>query len=868
MSGGSLGWVKLGVLALVYVGLTGCDLRNEVGRQPSGIRLPNGQEIAALGEVSAWPGRPVDMIASRDGRHLFIKDFDGLRVVELASGKVGARIASPGGASLLGLALSADGQSLYFTNATNGMHEFDLRDPLTPKLKRTMSLPGVPSGNSFPCGVALSADGKEAYVALSRNNSLAIVDLESGRITATIPVGVAPCGVAVAKGLGRLLVTNQGGSRPTEGQKVAPSAGTPVAVDERGVAIRGSVSIIDLKSKRVLAELATELQPTELVVDEATGRAYISETNNDSVAVVDVKAMRRTGRFTVHAADGLPYGSMPTGLTLLPGGRELLVTLAGCNLVNRVDVRSGQTKERIPTDWYPVAAQVVGRQLLVLNNKGFGSRPDMVAEASGTAYSPAPLNSHAKASTLRRMAWPLSAEVRNRANATVQRLSQADRVREAFDVSDRPQVPPVAVPAKLGEPSHFQHVVYVIKENRTYDQMFGDMPGAKGLASLNIFKDREIPNHRQLARDFVLLDNYYCNGVLSADGHSWATEGNVTPYLNRAFGGFNRSYTFGDDPITYSRSGFVWDAVLKAGLTFRNYGEMDYAEPVPPMNGRQVMEKYLAGEKMNFSFNIGIERLRRYSCREYPGWNMSIPDMLRMDVFLKEFAEYEKNGGFPNLTIVYLPQDHAGGAVTPRAHMADNDWAVGRLVEAISKSRYWKNTVIFINEDDPQAGTDHVDGHRSICLVVSPYSRKRGTVSDFYNQTSVLHTIHRILGVPPMNMKDAASPLMTACFGDRIDLSPYTARKPEQPIDEYTTTALKAAPDWAHNLYAEVSKIDLSRREVQTPREMDLLNRWVWHSSTGFRLRYPSEWAGAHGRGLGARGLKFAASGGVDEDDD
>jgi hypothetical protein len=247
---------------------------------------------------------------------------------------------------------------------------------------------------------------------------------------------------------------------------------------------------------------------------------------------------------------------------------------------------------------------------------------------------------------------------------------------------------------------------------------------------------------------------------------------------------------------------------------------------------------------------------------------MSIPDMLRMDVFLKEFAEYEKNGGFPNLTIVYLPQDHAGGAVTPRAHMADNDWAVGRLVEAISKSRYWKNTVIFINEDDPQAGTDHVDGHRSICLVVSPYSRKRGTVSEFYNQTSVLHTIHRILGVPPMNMKDASSPLMTACFGDGVDLSPYTARKPEQPIDEYTTTAMKTAPDWARDLYAEVSKIDLSRREVQTPREMDLLNRWVWHSSTGFRQRYPSEWAGAHGRGLSARGLKFAASGGVDEDDD
>ena len=200
---------------------------------------------------------------------------------------------------------------------------------------------------------------------------------------------------------------------------------------------------------------------------------------------------------------------------------------------------------------------------------------------------------------------------------------------------------------------------------------------------------------------------------MSADGIRGRPKETLRLTLNEAFGGFARSYTFGDDPITYSSSGFLWDHFLAAGLSFRNYGEMDYAKPPAGMKYQEIYQAYSNGEAIEFEQNIGVERLRRYSSRNYPGWNMMIPDVLRMERFLSEFREFEKTGGLPNLTLVYLPQDHLGGGVTSEAHMADNDLAVGRLVEAVSSSRFWKDTVIFINEDDPQNGYDHIDGHRS-----------------------------------------------------------------------------------------------------------------------------------------------------------
>ena len=422
---------------------------------------------------------------------------------------------------------------------------------------------------------------------------------------------------------------------------------------------------------------------------------------------------------------------------------------------------------------------------------------------------------------------------------------------------------PVPVPRRLGEPSVYEHVIYVIKENRTYDQVFGDLKQGKGDPKLCVFPRDVTPNHHKLAEEFVLLDNFYCNGVLSADGHSWATEGNVTDHLERAFGGFTRSYTYGDDPLTYSSSGFLWDGVLLAGRTFRNYGELRYTDPVARgVTFTQVWKDYQAkAGKIAWKHKCGIAALDRHTAPAFPGWNMMVTDQQRVDAWLEEFRAAEKKGDWPALTMLVLPQDHCSGTQpgmpTPRAHMADNDLALGRLVEAVSASKSWKKTVVFVIEDDPQNGFDHVDGHRSLCLVASPYTKRKQVVSEFYNQTSVLHTMERILGVPSMNQMDGAAPLMTQCFTTKPDFSPYKALPAKVALDELNKP-MKSMTERERHWAMKSMELDFSKPDAA---DEDTLNRILWHALKGTDAPYPAALAGAHGKGLKARGLRLARSG-------
>jgi hypothetical protein len=300
--------------------------------------------------------------------------------------------------------------------------------------------------------------------------------------------------------------------------------------------------------------------------------------------------------------------------------------------------------------------------------------------------------------------------------------------------------------------------------------------------------------------------------------------------------------------------------VLLGGQSFRNYGEYNDTKVEPAKASfKEIFDDHVSGAgKIKFIDSIGIEPLLRYSAPGCPGWNMSVPDQVRVDYFLKEFQAAEKKGEWQNLVILHLPQDHTSGAQpdmpTPRAHVADNDLAVGRLVEAISRSKFWAKTCIFIIEDDPQDGWDHVDGHRSTCLVLSPYTKRGKVISQFYNQTSVLHTMERILGVPPMNQMDALAPVMTACFTDKADLTPYKARPATMKLDELNPKKdrLKGqALYWAEKSQA----LDFSRPDMA---DEDTLNRILWFDAKA-QEEYPAAFAGAHGRGLGALKLRLAA---------
>lgn len=836
-----------------------------VGPLPAGSHLTATlQLIRPAGQSVEFGGRPVDLVLSPDGRTLYVKDNRGLVVIDTANWQVRQELKfSAGGSGVHGMVITRDGSRIYATSAQNSLWEAKAGADGKLELGQKLTLPGPGGeGNSAPGGLALSMDEKTAYVCLSRNNSLGIVNLESGKVVKEIPVGVAPYDVVLFANGKIAFVSNWGGRHPKQGETTAKSSGTDTLVDERGVAASGTVSVVDVEQGIELAQIVTGLHPSDLELSADQRTLYVANANSDTVSVIDVASQTVVENIPVRPDRNLQFGSAPNALSLSKDGRKLFVANGGNNAVAVVALAqspggSSQLEGFIPTAWYPGGLLNDGRHLYVANIKGFGSRNPQPDKKGW--------NSHNHLGTVSKVEVPgssvLQAQTRQvKADARVPQMLRAWHKSQS-------RHKPVPVPARLGEPSVFDHVVYIIKENRTYDQIFGDLPQGNADPSLCMFGREVTPNHHALAEQFVLLDNYYCNGVLSADGHAWAMEGYATDYLEKSFGGWTRSYPFaGDDPISYAASGFIWDHVLLQGLSFRNYGEMSKSSPKPSnATFLDVFNDYKDKTgKISFEHDIQIETLRRYSCPDSPGWNMRIPDIIRADVFLKEFEGYEQRGDWPNLVIIFLPSDHTSGTrpgnPTPRAQVADNDLAVGRIVERISRSRYWPKTCIFAIEDDPQNGFDHVDGHRSLCLVVSPYTKRGAVVSKFYNQTSVLHTVSRVFGIPPMNQMVALSPVMTDCFTTKRDFTPYRCLPNQIPLDEMNKPTAELEGE---ELHWALKSLELPLDEVDSADE-DTFNRILWHSVKGVNAPYPQEFAGAHGKGLRALGLVISE----DEDQD
>jgi hypothetical protein len=429
------------------------------------------------------------------------------------------------------------------------------------------------------------------------------------------------------------------------------------------------------------------------------------------------------------------------------------------------------------------------------------------------------------------------------------------RIAEAL-LPPRKDQPPRPVPERIGEPSLIRHVVYIIKENRTYDQVFGDIEAGNGDASLCIFGEATTPNQHKLARQFVLLDNAYCCGILSADGHQWSTTAFSTDYMEKSFAGFPRSYPDGmgedeNDALAYSPGGFIWDNALKHNKSIRNYGEF----MMPAVRWRDTERRespdftacYRAWKEKTgevvFESQPSIETIRQFSPTTYVGWEMDVPDQYRADFILNELAEYEKKGEFPQLVIICLPNDHTSGtdpgSPTPRACIADNDLAFGRIVEGLSRSPFWKQMAIFSIEDDPQAGWDHVSGYRTIAFCVSPFAKRGAVVSTQYNTTSILRTIEQILSLPPMNQFDASATPMFDCFTGTPDFTPYEALPASVALDEMNPNE-EAINDPVLREDAIVSST-LNFRQIDKAPE-DVLNRILWRSVRGSAVPYP-EWA-------------------------
>ncbi len=835
----------------------------KVGPQSDGtVLVPTNQLLSPAGFQLHFPGRPTDLALSPDGKLLAVKNREDILFVRLQDRAILQTLpVAKGGQGFTGILFSPDGKSVYTTDSEGRIliaerlesDVFVWREPLllpgpaAPKDITPGLSPTDPTQNpSSPGGMALDVRRSELWVTLSRNNSAAVINL-SDRSMVMVPVGMAPYTVVFGPG-NKAYVSNWAGRRPLPGEPSANSSGSAVLIDPKtGVASSGTVSVVDTTTRREVATIEVGLHPCGMALNPDRSRLFIANANSDNVSVVNTEEDRVIETISVLPEGRRPFGSAPNALALSPDGTVLYVANGTDNAICVVRLGSLAAPGKgsgeisriigyIPAGWYPggLLYDAERHLLVVANTKGIGSR-NQRSDRKG-------YNSHDHSGSLSFIPIPDGEEL-HRYTAAVERNNDTRAIRERLAAAAR-RAQPRPVPERPGEPSVFKHVLYIIKENRTYDQVFGDLPQGDGDPGLVHFGREVTPNHHALAEQFVLLDNFYCSGILSADGHMWATEAYVTDYLEKSFGGFNRSYPYdGDDPMAFAPSGFIWDKALEKGLSLRIYGEFVQARITPAdATWSDIWRDYRDGTRnVTIRAETELATLRPHLSPRFVGFPSVVQDVYRAREFIEELERFEREGELPNLMVMLLPNDHTNGTrpgfPTPRAMVADNDLALGRVVEAVSKSRFWPETVIFVTEDDPQAGLDHVDGHRTVGLVISPYTRRGEVIHTNYNQISMLRTIELILGLDHMNQLDLAADAMTDCFMGSRNLTFYTALPNRIELDEMNPPL--EALQGRQRYWAEMS-LRLPLDDVDEADE-DTLNRILWHSVKGYDVPYPGD---------------------------
>jgi YVTN family beta-propeller protein len=874
------------------------DSTQIVGRFAGGLETPVNQRLTPAGKLVELPGmRPNALALSPNAEILVTAGLTHeLVVLDPVTGSVLQKVPFPSDKSpeqspvsplilqpgeqaqlsYTGLAFSPDGTRFYLANVNGDIKVFAVDQQHKVSALYSLALPAAAAPwrkAEIPAGIAVSADNKRLYVALNLSNRLVELYATNGQVLRTWAVGVAPFAVALARN--KAYVSNWGGRRPDTTSLAGPAGrGTFVRVDTRGIASEGSVSVVDLRSRtlsneeqEVKTELVTGLHACALAVSPDAHYVVVANAGSDTVSVIDTRADKIVDTLCARQQPSDLFGAQPNALAFDHAGKRLFV----CNgTQNAVAVFQFETSARllglfptsgfkpgrskllglIPVGWFPGAIAYDARHkiLCVANikhispgrpqkNNGrteFNTRQFYGSLSLVPEPSPGDLESFTK-TALANLRYPLLAEAA---------------------LPPRAEAAPRPVPERTGEPSVFRHVLYIIKENRTYDQVLGDIKAGNGDAGLCVFGERVTPNQHKLTRDFVLLDNTYCCGILSADGHQWANGAMATDYMERSLAGFPRSYPAGNntneqDALAYSPAGFIWNNALSHGKTVRDYGEFTLSHKRWRDPARKGEPKFLdcyrdfirGGTNIVLWSEPGVEPLRACLATNTVGWDLDVPDVWRADKFITDLKQLEQTGALANLTILWLPNDHTSGTrpggPTPAAQVADNDLAFGRVVEAISHSKFWKDTCIFAIEDDPQAGWDHVSGYRTTAYVASPYTRRGQVIHTQYNHLSLLRTMELMLGLPPMNQMDATARPMSDCFMPAPDLTPFDTVTNNIPLDQ-VNSPVKSVASALRRKDAELS----ARLPLDQPDQCpdDLLNRILWRAMRGTDSPYP-QWA-------------------------
>lgn len=697
-----------------------------------------------------------------------------------------------------------------------------------------------------------------AVVPLPANDALAVLDADDGSLLKTIPLGVLPVSAVVSEDGSAAWVSVLGGRKPTARSRAAKQCcdafAELVRVDARGIAEPGNVTEVDLVAGSVRTVASTGRHPTGVAWDQKNERLYVANGNSDTVTVIDTRRRTRERSIAIAPFRERKIGLAPTAVALSPDGGTLYVTLGGVNAVAVYALPGGQFRGLIPTGWYPSSIDVSadGSTIAVGALFGVGSGEGRTSGMQGRYV-------HSYRGSVNVIFVPTEAEL----TAYTTSVARNNRLTLRGDgqgpsLSVRRNVPARAVPERPGEPSLIEHVVYIIRENRTFDQVFGDMGRGASDSSLVQYGRDVTPNAHALADQFVLFDHFFASGGNSADGHNWLTQANETEYpMWPLYEG--RSYpSEGQDPLAYSAGGFLWEAAEAKGKTVRVFGEYAPGPTVYSDTVRLAMLKryldtlpntpaYFRSEfAKRYNVRSDIPSLDRVLVREYPGWTMGVPDVAKADVFLEHLREWEALGTMPNLVIMNLPSDHTEGTnpgwCTPKACVADNDLALGKIVEGLSHSPFWKSMAIVIVEDDAQNGVDHIDGHRTVALIASPYA-KRGVIDPtFYAFPSMLKTIELMLGLPALSMFDLVATDMRASFigpDEPPNFTPYTALVPRQSLLEVNQRV--GSITGPHAEERRRAALASARMKFDTPdaAPSDRLNRILWHDARGWDKPFP-----------------------------
>lgn len=782
-----LAWYASVLGALLSLGSNCAEEPEYAGKKEQGFLLPNGWTITPAGEQVTLTDLPLNIIPLADNRHALVAtsgyNAHDLTIVDLT--KKEKTQTQNVRQSWFGLALSSAQDKLWWSGGGGAtLHPFNLKDGVLSRADDGDPTTKTADEKHFRSGLALDEKRNRLYSLDIDASSLIVIDLTGQQPEQVVPLEGRPYDVAIARNGSRLYISDWAGRQ---------------------------VLAVDPAELRIVARIAVGEHPNQIARHPHDDRIFVACANSNYVSVIDTLRGVVTETISTSLFPQAPEGSTPDALAIDPEGETLYVANADNNCIAVVDIEEPSRSAVagfIPTGWYPTSVAVTpdGKTLLVGVGKGNATQPNPIR----TPEEQAALEGERRGRLFPYIGTTLSGalsivpvpdEVALAAYTAVvyRNCPYSDKLLTAAPYAEK-----TAIPTKVGDPSPIKHVIYIIKENRTYDQLFGDIGRGNCDPSLVMFGEEVTPNHHKLANEFVLLDNLYCNGHVSADGHPWSTMAYNTDYVARnwALTYSGREGIEDDDEGDLQRapSGYIWDSCARHNLTYRSYGE--YGKRVSDGTGAMKMEGRVPGLVGHICPEYGIPK--------EPG--QRVRDTDNVDTFLAEFREFEANDTLPSFIVMSLGEDHTSGttpgAYTPQACVASNDLALGRLVEAVSRSKYWQDTAIFVIEDDAQNGPDHVDAHRTVGLVISPYVKRKSLDSSQYTTVSLIRTMELILGLEPLSQYDAAARPMFACFTAEADLTPYKCTDARIDLNAKNTALSYGAERSSKMDFSEYDKID------------------------------------------------------------